>query len=35
MKKNLGKYSAGQYIAALRAKYESNLWNNVVEIANG
>ena len=27
--------SDGQYIAALRAKYESNLWNNVVEIING
>ena len=27
--------SGGQYIAALRAKYESNLWDNVVEIVNG
>lgn len=24
--------NGGQYIASLRAKYESNLWNNVVEI---
>ena len=27
--------NGGQYIAALRAKYESDLWNNVVEIVNG
>jgi Uncharacterised protein family (UPF0236). len=27
--------SGGQYIAALRAKHESNIWNNVVEIING
>lgn len=27
--------SGGQYIAALRAKYESNLWGNVVDIVNG
>jgi hypothetical protein len=27
--------SGGQYIAALRAKYESNLWNDVVQIVNG
>jgi hypothetical protein len=27
--------SGGQYIAALRAKYESDLWNNVVQIVNG
>mgnify|MGYP000852365680 CR=1 FL=1 len=26
--------SGVQYIAAIRAKYESNLWNNVVEIIN-
>ena len=26
--------SGGQYMAALRAKYESNLWRNVVEIVN-
>jgi hypothetical protein len=26
--------SGGQYIAALRSKYESDLWDNVVKIVN-
>ena len=26
--------SGGQYISTLRAKYESNLWNDVIEVVN-